>query len=328
MTKKELAAKYIQENPDMFKRELARKMYQERPDLFESIELARGVIRKCVNGPGVEKRGAPLPGFESHYNLMQQYNIRAEERKTKSDYIITGSHIGIMGDLHIPFHAEDAIAATLDYFTSKNVDTIIINGDLVDFYQLSRWSKDPSERPFSHEVRMTVEFLTYLRDAFPDASIYWKMGNHEDRYETFFRTNAKELIGLEDFEMQSIFDLDYLNIHLVGSRQKMKVGKLNVVHGHEFGQSIFSPVNPARGLFLMAKASCITNHHHQSSHHAENDINGNPTGCWSLGCLCDLRPDYRPFAFTKWNHGAAVVNVSENGNFHVDAFTIINGKVI
>lgn len=49
---------------------------------------------------------------------------------------------------------------------------------------------------------------------------------------------------------------------------------------------------------------------------------------WSLGCLCDLRPDYRPFAFTKWNHGAAVVNVSENGNFHVDAFTIINGKVI
>ena len=324
MTKKELSEKYISENPDMFKRELARKMHYERPDMFKTIEEARGSVRYAVHG---SRRDAAVPGFETQSELMKLYAIR-NDKKTTQDYHITATKVGIMGDLHIPFHAEDAIAATLDYFKQKEVDAILINGDLVDFYQLSRWSKDPAERPFSHEVRMTVEFLTYLRDAFPDANIYWKMGNHEDRYENFLRTNAKELIGLEDFEMSSIFDLDYLNIKLVGSRQKMKIGKLNVVHGHEFGQSIFSPVNPARGLFLRAKASCITNHHHQSSHHAENDINGNPTGCWSIGCLCDLRPDYRPFAFTKWNHGAAVVAVSENGNFHVDSINIIDGKVV
>jgi len=86
-------------------------------------------------------------------------------------------------------------------------------------------------------------------------------------------------------------------------------------------------VNPARGLFLRAKASILAGHNHQTSAHHENDINGSQTACFSTGCLCDLQPDYRPFAFTKWNHGAAIVELNKEGNFSVDNFRIIEGKV-
>ena len=37
----------------------------------------------------------------------------------------------------------------------------------------------------------------------------------------------------------------------------------------------------------------------------------------------ELAPEYRPFAFTKWNLGAAWVEVYEDGSFMVDNFRII-----
>lgn len=322
----ELVLKYIAENPDMHVRELARKLHAERPDVFKHVEHARGNVR-FHKGIGSGKL-RNTKGYEKHKEIVGNYYLKQSERKNKDDYQIKNKLIGIISDIHIPFHDLDSISCALDYFAEKNVDGILINGDLVDFYQLSRWTKNPEERSFAEEVKMTIEFLTMLRDSVPNIDIYYKMGNHEDRYENFLFSNAKELLGLQDFEFSNIFELDYLNVKLIGSRQKIQAGKLSIVHGHEFGHSVFSPVNVARGLFLRAKANALTSHHHQSSHHAESDINGNQTGCWSIGCLCDLRPDYRPFAFTKWNHGAALVEVYENGNFHVENFIIIDGKKI
>ena len=323
---KDIVKKYIEDNPNQYIRETAKKMYNERPDIFKNLEHARSAVR-YHRGVGCGDKRNPI-GYEKHNQLMQGYFIKQSERKNKDDFELKNKKVGIISDVHIPFHDIDAVSCALDYFAEKNVDAILINGDLVDFYQLSRWIKNPEERSFAEEVEMTIEFLTMLRDSFPDIDIYYKMGNHEDRYENFLFGNAKELLGLADFEFSNIFELDYLNVKLIGSRQKIQLGKLSIVHGHEFGHSVFSPVNVARGLFLRAKANALTSHHHQSSHHAESDINGNQTGCWSIGCLCDLRPDYRPFAFTKWNHGAALVEVYDNGNFHVENFIIIDGKKI
>ena len=54
----------------------------------------------------------------------------------------------------------------------------------------------------------------------------------------------------------------------------LKLGALNLVHGHEFGGSIFSPVNIARGLFLPGKVSAMQGHNHQTSEHTESNMNG------------------------------------------------------
>jgi hypothetical protein len=40
-----------------------------------------------------------------------------------------------------------------------------------------------------------------------------------------------------------------------------------------------------------------------------------------------MSPDYRPFGFTKWNHGFAVVEIEKNGYFTVHNKRIIEGKV-
>jgi hypothetical protein len=101
---------------------------------------------------------------------------------------------------------------------------------------------------------------------------------------------------------------------------------LLVIHGHEFGESVFSPVNPARGLFLKAKCSVLAGHNHQTSQHHENNLKGDSMACFSTGALCQLTPEYRPFAFTKWNHGFAIVEIEESGIFEVHNYRVIDGK--
>jgi hypothetical protein len=49
--------------------------------------------------------------------------------------------------------------------------------------------------------------------------------------------------------------------------------------------------------------------------------------CFSIGCLCQLTPKYRPFAYTKWNHGFAIVEIDGDGSFEVNNYRIIKGKV-
>jgi hypothetical protein len=55
---------------------------------------------------------------------------------------------------------------------------------------------------------------------------------------------------------------------------------------------------------------------------------GEETRCYSTGCLCDLSPKYRPFAFTKWKHGAAIVEVNPDKTFQVFNFEIKEGQII
>lgn len=328
----EIVKDYIVRYPDEFKRTLARRIYDERRDIFGSIEQVRGQIRYYTHSHGERARshtrGKKSKGYEAISDVMAQYKLQSQLTKSTDAYILPYSkRIGVMSDLHIPYHDISAIETVIDYYRQKDITALLINGDLIDFYQISRWSRDPERVSVAYEIEQVIEFIEMLRYIWPDLPLYWKLGNHEDRYEAFMLRQAKELLGIPDFNMESLFELDQHQITLIGSRQKIKCGKLNIVHGHEFGQSIFSPVNPARGLFLRAKASILAGHNHQTSEHHENDINGNPTGCWSTGCLCNLSPEYRPFAYTKWNTGAALINLDTDGSFQVDNFRIIDGRI-
>jgi hypothetical protein len=138
--------------------------------------------------------------------------------------------------------------------------------------------------------------------------------------------NAGELLNLPELSFTKLIKAEEYGVTVL-SNDPIKLGKLNVMHGHEFGESFFSPVNPARGLFLRAKASTIVGHYHQPSEHTESNINGDQTACYSTGCLCELNPDYRPFAYTKWMHGFAIVEVDAQGGFTVSNKKIVNGSI-
>ena len=307
------------------KKGLARSIHQKHPNLFKDIEQVRDYIRGLT---GSKDKRVGLFDFKSTIKHGMKSTIPASRSEGAKDFIIEGvNKMLTFMDVHIPYHSVEPLEAMFAFVEDKGIDGILINGDLIDMYMISRWNKDPDKTTMKEELEMAKEFFTFLREMFPEIPIYYKLGNHEDRWENYLKQNASALYGMEFLNLETVLELAKFNIKLIGSKTRIKFGKLNIVHGHEFGESIFSPVNPARGLFLRAKSTTLAGHNHQTSEHHENNLKNDSMACFSTGCLCQLTPNYRPFAYTKWNHGFAIVEIDEDESFEVSNYRIIDGKV-
>ena len=190
---------------------------------------------------------------------------------------------------------------------------------------LSRFQKDPRARNFAAERNDVIEFLRIVRAEFPKARIVYKEGNHEERYMSYMILKAPELLGMEILEFKNIYHLPEFNIEHVGEKRPIRLGKLNVIHGHEFARGITSPVNPARGFYMKAKTHVLGGHHHQTSQHSEKNLEQEVISAWSTGALCNLHPDYMPI--NSHNLGFAFATVEKNGAFEVSNLRIINGNI-
>lgn len=309
------------------KQGLAKKIYAKHPEQFINVEQVRNYVR-YYTGATAQQNTNPVINFKSTI----QHGMKALPKTHAipiEDFVINEKKMLTFMDVHIPYHVVEALELMFDFAHNKEIDSILINGDLIDFYGVSRWNKTPDKPKVKEEIEMAKEFFAVLRDLYPTIPIYYKLGNHEDRWDAYLAQKAPEVFGIEAFSLYELLGLAQFDIQLIKSKQLIKFGKLNIVHGHEFGESIFSPVNPARGLFLRAKCSTLCGHHHQSSAHHENTVNGESMACFTVGCLCDLKPEYRPFAFTKWNHGFAIIErTSESGHFQVNNYRIIDNTIV
>lgn len=230
-----------------------------------------------------------------------------------------------MADLHIPFHDKAGVLTAIRYGKEHGADTVLLNGDIADFFSVSFWQTDPNRRNLRAELDTVREFIRSLRKEFPKARIIYKVGNHEERWKRFVISKAPEIYGMDEIEIGPLLRLGEHRVELVDEKRPVRLGQLNVLHGHEYSFAISNPVNPARGLFLRCKAHAITSHFHQVSHHSEKTVEGGSIATWSTGCLCDINPEYRPL--NNWSHGFAFVKVDADGKFHVDNKVLKSGKL-
>ena len=233
----------------------------------------------------------------------------------------------VLSDLHIPYHEEQAVQAAVEAGMDAGAVGVLLNGDILDYHELSDYDKDPTAPRYREERECGLAFFAYLRARFPKADTIYKAGNHEERLERYVMRRAPALFGLELISLPALMELDRFGVKWVGDKRVVRLGKLNVLHGHEYtDRQVASPVNPARGLFLKTKGNALCGHHHQTSEHHEPTITGRPQGCWSTGCLCQLCPQWKPL--NKWGHGFALVRVDSGGGFHVRNLRILDGKVV
>jgi predicted phosphodiesterase len=331
--KNDIVKNYINQFPEIPNKLLAELIFTKEEGLFSTKEAARSAIRYLKGAAGEFNRVSAKnaghfeePTISTIKEGLHKLGIISRAEAPEHLELGEGKYL-ILSDVHIPFQDDDALACALEWGLKNNVTKIILNGDIMDTYGASRYPKEIKRPTISEELEMTRNFFTYLRGIFIDQPIYYKMGNHEERMRAFVLRNARELADLEDISLEALLKIEEFGIQSVG-REMIKIGKLIVIHGHELGESVFSPVNPARGMFLKAKASVLFGHNHQVSHHSENNLHAEQVGVWSTGCLCELTPEYRPYGYTKWSHGFACVDVNADGTFHVNNMKILNGKII
>jgi predicted phosphodiesterase len=329
MNKYDVARTFREKHPTYPTLKLARIMYKENNLLFANLDAARSALR-YIEGKQGNRHRAAVKGSTFVIDEPRPYNpykLPESDETIYEPYHIKGfKRVGILSDIHVPYHNIPALTAAIQYLKKEKIDALLLNGDTIDCHTISSFDKDPKKRNFAGELDAFAQLFEVLQKQL-DCKIFFKLGNHEIRYERFLLQKAGELIGVKEFEFENIIKARANGIEIIGDKTVMKLNKLNGIHGHEYKGGISAPVNIARGLFLRGKVSAFQGHNHATSEHSEADMNGDITTTYSIGCLCDLHPSYAPL--NKWNWGLAIVDLDENGkDYEMRNKRIRNGKVM
>lgn len=307
---------------------LAKKIYSENNLLFNNVEQVRSLLRYYTGRSGAKQR-VQLADKQFVRELSYTYNpfddIPDSYEETREPYVLPTSvtKILVLSDIHFPYHNATALRTAIKYGIEKEVDCVILNGDILDFYALSDFAKDPSKPRFRKELELGRWFLAELRKAFPKAPIYYKIGNHEMRLERYLKVKAPEIFDCEEFELSILLEFAKHHVTLIDKFTVIKAGHLNIIHGHEYRGA--GGVYPAKYIYGKTRVNTLCGHYHRSSTFSDKNMDGKYHGGFTTGCLCELSPDYMPY--NDWVHGFAIVHLKKNGNFKVDNLRIDNGEI-
>ena len=271
------------------------------------------------------KQTRPVTPIES-FNLDEIDNFGIEESlgKEYTSLRITEDFkkVGVLSDIHVPYHSMSAITCAIKYLRDEKIDCLILNGDIMDFYAISRHEKEKDLRDFPREIEMGRNFLQKIRELFPLIPIYYKMGNHENRWQRYLNEQAEEFAQLHEMQFEQFFRLDKLNMIYVPDWQGIELADLLIVHGHEL---LAGGMNPSQSTFNKTFCNTLIGHVHRTTNTVKKTGFKEFIHTYSTGCLTQLSPKYYPFA--QHSHGFALVDIV-NGKTKVSNIMIKDGKIV
>lgn len=221
----------------------------------------------------------------------------------KNGYVIVGS------DFHIwPGNESVALRAFKKLCKDLKPAAVILNGDVLDFPQISRhsaimWETQPVP---VEEIEAAQDHLNDIVKSVGRAHKVWTIGNHDARFEAFISQHAHQLKGIKGSSLIDHFAL----WHKVWS---VWIND-DIVIKHRFKGGIHAPHNNT----VNAGKSMFTGHLHSQKVTPFTDYNGTRYGV-DTGCVADTQ-------------AKAFVNYTEdNPKNWVSGFAVlkfINGKLL
>lgn len=332
-TKSDFIRNYIEQN-DLWtlpSRSLSKKILIENPKMFGeyndyNIELLRTIIRNIRHSLGSRK-------FQNSQKFADRFHGYFEpENNDFSPFVIPKdvTRLGILNDIHIPFQNKVNLNLAIEYLKRKEINGLLLNGDILDCYKGSKFLQDPRNRNLNEEFEMLREFIDTLNAEF-NCPIYYKLGNHEERIEHMVLRSVPELVHFITFENclsdGGKFDFNEYKLTIIKDRRIVKfTDHLSIIHGNEYRALMFNPVGVARWLYTKAKSNAACGHAHKSDSFSARDIGQKTTTTWSIGCLCDMNPKYMPL--NDWQAGFAYVRRTETDTFKFFNAIIENGEIL
>ncbi len=125
-----------------------------------------------------------------------------------------------MSDYHDEFHDPFWRRVWLDTLERVQPSIIILNGDIFDLAEFSRWEQDPREWDITRKMNIALDFIRDCREACPDAQIDFIEGNHE--YRLFKHLSEATpalktvLADLHGFDIPKLLGLDEFEVNFIG----------------------------------------------------------------------------------------------------------------
>ena len=327
--KGERAIELIEKFPKTGTRTLARILYKKYPTLYMDYEDARGTLR-LHRGEGGNQSRKKSKYFKTNGKPKEDLVLPKSWAKKKEFFTIPIGYknVGIISDAQAPYHDVDATKIAIQYLQDIKIDCLLMNGDMIDFYGLSSFEKDPTRRDFAQERIDSIEYLQFIKDSFPDIPVYYNLdANHEYRYERYMQKKAPEIFSTELFMVEDLLMLHDIGIIPIRWYDHIRIGKLPIIHGHTIFRGAVSPAAPARTVYMKMKHTCVASHCHRVGHYPWTDMKGQVHSTWTTGCLMNLNVEYNQHG-NDYVHGLAHVSVEKNGDFVMNNKMIVNGKVV
>ena len=126
----------------------------------------------------------------------------------------------MVNDIHVPFHDEKTLESVKYGLKYMKPDRLILGGDIIDFYSISHFDKDPSRAlNLEDEINDTYDVLSDIVSVLPKScKVSYLLGNHEERLQKYVHTNAPELHWVDGLKWNQMLGLHDLNIRPVNKR--------------------------------------------------------------------------------------------------------------
>lgn len=249
--------------------------------------------------------------------LREYRNIRQVEREGKKNI----TKWLVFSDTHAPLHDISAVECMIDYARKYNPDGVVIAGDLTEMASVSHWLQNKrlslEGKRLKNDIDSGVELAEYIvrdLDTDSDKKIFLK-GNHDEWLDMYLDEHPEldGLISLDDAMKEygwQVFPYNY----------RYRLGSLRVMHG------MYVNKYHANSTLATLGVSCLYGHTHDHQAMTISHDDGEKTAI-SIGCLCDMNPNYKRNKPKRWVHGFATVDVCDKtGEFFIDFVKIIDGK--
>lgn len=247
--------------------------------------------------------------------------MKKDNRITDVEITLTDADVVVASDVHFPYQDDKAIAAFRKYIQEKQPKVVVLNGDVLDFYKLSRFSKDPAGKNPAEEIEMCRTFLKNIRKDVPTAAIYYTIGNHETRLEKYVLDNAPQIACLVD-NVFEIIKTDREDMCVQGCASLTINDTFVLKHGTRLGnKSGLSAIKELEAHYL----SGATGHTHRLARFSTRK-SGRRFVWLETGCLCDLNPEYMVNA--DWEQGFAHIKFKKGKLHQAKIIQIENGEIL
>lgn len=244
--------------------------------------------------------------------MKRAKNIIDLELDIKNGTIIVAS------DIHIPFQDALAVKLFINYCAKKQPEVIVLNGDILDMFMLSKFTKGEGRNPLE-EITEARYLLENLRAVCPNSQIYYVIGNHETRLERYVLNKAPELASL----IEDVFSIVKVSDFRIRGCASLTVNdNLVFKHGTLLGnKSGLSAIKEMENAYM----SGCTGHTHRLCKYIARK-SGRKFFWIETGCLCDLTPEY--MINPNWQQGFASIEIKNSKVRHAKIIEIEKGEIL
>lgn len=244
----------------------------------------------------------------------------------------------VIGDHHAPHHDRMFHALFCQYLKDEQPDLIEVNGDLLDFADISRhrpregWNQTVNEC-----LDAAYGILRDYREACPNTQIRLKRGNHDERLHHALIDNMRQLHKvtapgeeIPALSLRRLLHLDHLHVEYVDEewdRAKTRIGKrLTAMHGYSTSK------NASEQMLTKLSGSTVQGHTHRLSlqyrttHHADDGTETRLAG--ECGCACEISDGLGYALDPNWAQGAMLVKTWPDDDFTCAPIVYLPGRLL